>query len=291
MLLNLLTLLFLTADLSFAAKNIEVYPRVRAVGGAVQVTTEKNEHLEILKMPVRDGGIYKKVHTSEASSFRIEMSEQFDFSAFENVDLEFKSANELLLNEGKIRLRLNKGTLKDPFKVQTKSAVAELSSGDFLISFQPKTGELQIENLKGEALLRGLGRTDSVTLKGSSRLTFHTHLEDGEPAYDVLTHGQKVVRGEFSKVATLVAADLKTLDEDSTVKPAPIKKKKVVVKEVGEVCSKPKANFDQCLWEQSKGACFRKRCNAQGQWTDTTRLPASYSGSCSKKPRVANCDY
>ena len=74
-----------------------------------------------------------------------------------------------------------------------------------------------------------------------------------------------------------------------------------------DVCKNPKADYNQCLWEcvgnpKSAGkkclverknvSCVRKRCNADGSWTDTSVLPINTGADCiGNRVRVGACDY
>ncbi|MGE3759323.1 MAG: hypothetical protein AB7H97_16285 [Pseudobdellovibrionaceae bacterium] len=292
MVLALISFLFLLPQSAHGAKAKDVFPRVRALHGQVQASPNGEGQLHDLRTPVKDGGSYKEIHTGEKSWLRVELAPDFDLSAFENVKLEFSSAKEIHLHSGKLRLRLQSGTLKEPVRVFTRSTVAEFATGDYVISYNEKTGEFFMQNLRGESLLRGSGREDFTSLKGSSQISFYTQLEDGEPVFDMMTHGKKIVRGEFSKVVGLQGEQLKNLDLETTLKMDPVKKKVVAHVDPNAVCLKPSAQFNQCLFVAEKGGtCTRKRCNAQGKWADEIRLPASYGQACGKNPRVGRCDY
>ena len=75
----------------------------------------------------------------------------------------------------------------------------------------------------------------------------------------------------------------------------------------GHICSAPKGRLNQCLWQCRNNPdgekkcrtdlpqvnCVRQRCNANGDWADDTRLPASYFDMCkpSGEVKVGPCDY
>ncbi|MEQ1723690.1 MAG: hypothetical protein ABL930_10980, partial [Pseudobdellovibrio sp.] len=69
------------------------------------------------------------------------------------------------------------------------------------------------------------------------------------------------------------------------------KKRKQKAFEDSFLCKKPFGNKDQCVWWLEAGKCYRKRCNASGQWGDRTERPISSLIVCKIEPNVAECDY
>ncbi|MEQ1813960.1 MAG: hypothetical protein ABL860_05850, partial [Candidatus Nitrotoga sp.] len=73
-----------------------------------------------------------------------------------------------------------------------------------------------------------------------------------------------------------------------------------------EICAEPIGKFKQCSWtceknpqgekrcrtDLSEVQCVRRICNANGSWSEPTRLPASSYGNCDGvRINVGPCDY
>lgn len=296
---SLIILLLLTVS-AFAKKEVkEHFPKVLGMTGEVRVSADETKPTP-LHDPRAEKLTFKKIETDAGARFRVAFSDTFEVTVLSSSRTQMLEKNKLSLSGGALRLKTKHVTLLDPYWVETPTAQVALAHGDFLISYNEDSGELQLQILNGEARVKGRGQNEEVTLSGSSRVSFFAALDQGEPVWDMLTHGQKMIRGYFSKVDVIRADMLAKLSEDSMVASLPPKpKKKVVViskaelqKQRLQICEKPGGQFNQCLWtRQNDGSCARKRCNANGNWADEVRLPASYSTSCGQKPKVAPCDY
>jgi hypothetical protein len=113
-----------------------------------------------------------------------------------------------------------------------------------------------------------------------------------------------VAKGYMTPVYSLTASEIKELQELTEVANGD---PRVVAKAVSKpVCAEPKADLNQCMWtcvNNPKGEkrcrtdlpqvnCVRKKCDGNGNWSDESRLPASFHDMCQPAGyHVGSCDY
>lgn len=211
------------------------------------------------------------------------------------------------LLSGKIRTQVNKkyDGKNSYFQVKTKAAVAGVRGTDFVVTYQvidQQKIETKVETLEGRVVLASKDDTEKVEIGAGEGSSFLVAANEGE-IFDEDEITDFVARGYMTPVYKMSEADLKKLDKDTGFG---LNGRNVAAAKEKPVCNSPKGEFNQCVWScvnNPKGEskcrtdlpqvnCVRKRCDAEGQWSDEQRLPASFHDSC--KPdgdRVGPCDY
>lgn len=172
---------------------------------------------------------------------------------------------------------------------------------DFLISLDMKEPSVTVKMISGILPLEFFAYEKKLNLKAGEQVKFSGVLSaDGAGIeYDYLLHQRKVPKGQLSEVSSFDQSLFLKVEKDT--KQAELNKKKAAKmkqealkkkqKEYEDsfLCKKPFGHKDQCAWWSDSGKCFRKRCNASGQWGDLIERPMS--PLCSKDFTVSVCDY
>lgn len=193
------------------------------------------------------------------------------------------------------RIKLERGLIQfraeeDP-KIRFESPLfsENLSLGEFVFIYDPKVPLMRLSVLEGRQFFRGLENESSHLVQAGQRTEFVGLLQDGQVAYDVLLRGRRLAKGSLKDLQQLSAKELSELKKGSLfVKPKPPPIPKELIRQPGQICERPFAKFNDCVWQVVEGACTRRRCNANGQWADTQSVAKE---KCEAKPRVAVCDY
>lgn len=246
-------------------------------------------------------------------------------------EMNFEEGNQdrtmLDLLEGSIRNQVNrryKGSENNYFRVRTKSAVAGIRGTDFVVSYPNKNLlETKVETLTGKVELVPrtaeddlgvlLEKEDNKNKVEIPKGTYASFVVDNErepsSAFSKSDIAGFVARGYMTPVYKMSEQEVKELDSRTTYEQtgntADEAAADVAVTDE-KVCATPAAPFNFCAWtcegnpegesrcrtELPQVTCKRRRCNANGEWTEDTRMPASYSDVCQPgKSVVKVCDY
>ena len=221
---------------------------------------------------------------------------------------------------GKIRSKVQKrykGSKNNYYRVRTKAAVAGVRGTDFVVSyFDGASIETQVDTLEGNvALAKRAHKGDtgmyleSPDSKNRVEIPKGTHAKFvidrdsiGTDVFDEDDIQSFVARGYMTPVYQLSEKELKILDTETDFLG---EDRRVASAKQSHVCKSPSAPFNHCVWMCKGNAsgsskcrtdlgmkCVRKRCNANGEWAEETRLPASYGNYChGRKLTVKPCDY
>ncbi len=194
------------------------------------------------------------------------------------------------LIKGKIRNQVEQkyNGKTSSFKIETKGAVAGVRGTDFVIE-EKETDilETRVETLDGRVVLGGLQAKETREIARGEGATFSMPKPTGG-AKDLSEFIQK---GSLSPVYKIPDSRLKDLEFESRVDVARAPKRKGGAGDT-EICDKPKGFLNQCSWNMENGHCIRRRCNANGNWAEFTKLPAASSSSCAPSGfTVKDCDY
>ena len=186
------------------------------------------------------------------------------------------------------------------YQIKTKTAVAGVRGTDFVVTFSDgEKLETGIQTLEGKVVLANSDYSRSIDISKGEQASY---VVTNTGVFDEADISEFVARGYMTPVNKLTASQIakinaETLGGNSGRKVAGAKK---------SICSAPKAELNQCAWKcvnNPAGAktcqtdlpevsCLRKRCNANGEWAEETRLPASYRDQCAPSgEKVAPCDY
>jgi len=115
-----------------------------------------------------------------------------------------------------------------------------------------------------------------------------------------------VISGTLSPVRQMTDVAVHELGEASWVGARKVQRDIATQKKDRDLCLAPAGSMNECAWtcvnnppkektcrtDRGDVQCVRRRCNANGEWTEETRLPASFRTFCDPSgPRVAPCDY
>jgi hypothetical protein len=207
---------------------------------------------------------------------------------------------EVKLEKGKIFYECEKNCKR---YVSTPLSREVFVNGEYWLEYVPESPRVELLVQHGTQDFRGLENEESVNLQAGQKVVFQGLKENGEVAYDELLRGRKVARGKMQPVVTIPENEFNKLVKDFQVKREALKKALTPVKPkptAKQICKEPFAELNQCFWIceglkkgqktcdlTKKGLrCLRRRCNANGEWTD----PAD-SKACDLSPKVGPCDY
>lgn len=227
---------------------------------------------------------------------------------FPLIQWESGATDEILLKRGQVRWKASVG---HSILIKTDLLETKMTEGVFVLIYNPKTPQVQMMALQGEADFLEKNGEDPVHLTAGKKVHFLGQVEDGEIAYDVLLQGRKIPKGQKSQVEELSAEDHKQFSIEAEKKAEDLAKKKAKFQgskssRKNEICKSPGGLFNECRWvcennpkEQSrcrldlpKVRCVRSRCNANGEWAENYPLDrASGERLCKPFPVVQPCDY
>lgn len=297
----------MTLDRKPASESIE-FARAEYVSGKVFVE-RKGRHLELGEN--EDLFVGDIVETDSASEARLKTHFGDTIHVQHSTKMTLTSARAekaaavIQLLRGKIRSQVIKAKASDEsvFQIQTRSAVAGVRGTDFVTSYQNAPQEqTTVQTLEGDVVL--YGRTQPAK---------QTHIRNSEYASYVVDQkasnadtDEFVIQGTLAPARQMTAAAALELADASWVGPRKGQRTVAGKQKNVELCRAPAGNMNDCSWtcinnpakektcrtDRGDVQCVRKRCNANGEWTEETRLPASFRDFCNPaQPRVAPCDY
>jgi hypothetical protein len=215
------------------------------------------------------------------------------------------------LIKGKIRNKVNvKYDGEQSFyQVKTRAAVAGVRGTEFVVSIDDTEKEFisKIETLEGKVELSDINRTQKTFVAKNEAASF---VADKASMAEAATEPAKL-KGHFTEVVKLSDNDVLDLNRVTLFEGVPdakavAKAKPTVTEEDMPICAQPAAYLNQCSWtcennpkgekkcrtDMANVTCVRRICNANGQWSSPTRLPASFKDECKgNEPVVKTCDY
>jgi hypothetical protein len=209
------------------------------------------------------------------------------------------------LLKGKIRNQVKQkyDNKESHFKVVTPGVTAGVRGTDFVVTHDESSDLVtRVETLEGSVhLAERIGEKEIDVGRGESV----TYVMDGRPRNQASDWNNLPVKGIFNPVRKLSVAEYAALARATDLDSG--KRARAVVKRVETpICKSPSGKLNQCAWKclnNPKGArtcmtdkanvvCARYRCNANGEWADETRLPASAHAECKgEADLVGDCDY
>lgn len=193
------------------------------------------------------------------------------------------------------RLRLERGLVQfraeEDTKVRFESPLfsENISLGEFLFVYDPNVPLMRLSVLEGRQFFRGLEGEKSHLVQAGQRADFVGILDGENVVYDILLRGRRLAKGELKPLEQLSQKDLQDLKKGTLfVKPKPPPIPKHLIRQPGQICERPFAKFNECVWQIKSDSCVRSRCIANGKWADPQRVAKE---KCEVRPRVAECDY
>lgn len=220
----------------------------------------------------------------------------------------------ILLKFGAIRWQEEAGKT---YNIALRSDLFEFLSpqGDVVLTYDPKKALAEAKVIQGSMEFSAMNAEDSALVTAGQKVQFQGVRENDEIVYDVLLKGKKIPRGKLGLVQPFSAEDKAQFSEAQRKKEIAMQKQKEAAeKKAAEkphdkdaICSEPEGRLNQCAWvcdgnpkkekkvchlEKAEVRCLRKRCNANGEWAETTEIPKDKAGSlCGVRAVVKECDY
>lgn len=216
----------------------------------------------------------------------------------------------LELLKGRVRSKVQQKYKDDKntgYKVKTKAAVAGVRGTDFVVTYLTgKKLTTTVETLEGSVELSGeFGDEKSLVKKDHKQ----SYVVDAQSIFNKKEINSFVKKGYMTPLYKLTKNELQELDwktsfntKRATASVAP----QATSKSSNSICEAPSAQLNQCYWqcvgnprgesrcriELENVKCVRKRCNANGVWADSSRIPASQITNCPATGlTVKDCDY
>jgi hypothetical protein len=183
-------------------------------------------------------------------------------------------------------------------------ALKVAQTSDFVITLDMKVPSVQIKVIKGALPVEFFAYEKKLNLKAGESATFKGELADDKASirYDFLLNERKAPRGKLLETEKFDPAGFLESEKKANEQMAQAKKAakarleaarlKQKAYEDSFLCKKPFGHLNQCNWAFEANKCYRKRCNANGQWGDVTERPMDGLGTvCKKEVFVGECDY
>lgn len=251
----------------------------------VQTEKEGKIHVEF-----KDGNLIQVQNDSVMKVDQYEMAEE-----------KRKAVINLLRGQIRNQVKQKYNGQSTSYQIRTKTAVAGVRGTDFVAAYnEGDKVETEIRTLEGRVVLANLDYSQSLEVAQGEQAAY---VVAANTVFGQDEINEFVARGYMTPVHKMSDAELKLLSANTLVgdagKRQPAQAKKFI-------CSEPKAELNQCSWRcenNPKGektcrtdlpsvACVRSRCNANGDWAEETRTPASAHDQCKPQGhKVAPCDY
>jgi hypothetical protein len=276
---------------------------VLSQGGKVE-KIKKSEVLHEKAHLVLKAGAQVRIDISEKTSLVLLQSSEIDIPL---IDWEDGKVGEVDLIHGVIRVSTEEAT---PLVYATPVSRDSYSKGDFLLSYDSHMGRASMEVFRGVLNFRGLENEVSARVGPGETASFQSTKENGVPSFDILLKGRKVARGNLSNVSKVPEKQFLRDEKSSLLHKTGVKttaKKRPLQSD--QICENPNAKLNDCVWTceglpkkmpkqaascedpQLKGVyCLRRRCDANGEWSDAYKMSTS-EGKCQLKPVISACDY
>lgn len=289
-----------------------VYPKVISFQGNVEIFGKDNHPQKIVKgLELKEKALIK---TSAFSRLEIELGSTQSFIVLDQSEVNIPSiswdsgdAPLVILKKGTL---FWKGVPKNKISPTADQRVALTSElfqflapeTEFILSYSPQVPSAEVQVISGRMFFSAMNAEEGVELLAGEKASFKGVLENKEVAYDVLLKGRKIPRGQLgAKESFSVSEALTHLEPPQpqidpkilkAKQAAALKKKLSEIRDDKFICIKPRGQFNQCLWQWSEGSCWRRRCDANGEWSDKKEIKGSAVARCRKAQDIIGlCDY
>jgi hypothetical protein len=191
------------------------------------------------------------------------------------------------------------------YQIKTRGVVAGVRGTDFIVTHEENERALtKIETLEGAVQVHERAGEQETKVNPGEGVSYAIDDVKKRAKSDWTDMVQK---GAFNAVYKIPESDLVAMDKSTQLENNPIFATKTKDQQVEpNICKAPKGKLNQCAWHcvhnpkkskdcmvSSEGVyCVRTRCNANGDWSEETRLPASAAQECPPEgTAVEDCDY
>ncbi|MGE0762317.1 MAG: FecR domain-containing protein, partial [Bdellovibrionales bacterium] len=220
-------------------------------------------------------------------------------SEYEMAEEKRKAVIELLKGQLRNQVKQKYNGQTTTYQVKTKTAVAGVRGTDFVVTYQEgERVETVIKTIEGRVMLANKDYSQSLEVAAGEQASYVVASSDVFGQDEI---NEFVARGYMTPVHRMNAREIQALMKNTSTNVA---RQTATVKQM--ICSTPKAELNQCSWtcqNNPKGEktcrtdlpqvnCLRRRCNANGEWAEESRMPASFHEQCAPAGfKVAPCDY
>ncbi|MCB0391852.1 MAG: FecR domain-containing protein [Bdellovibrionales bacterium] len=214
------------------------------------------------------------------------------------------------LYKGKVRSNVTdkiKGA-DNYYRIRTKSAVAGVRGTEFVVSYEiNQKAVTKVQTIEGDVELASADLQKKQNVLGGQEASFVVAAN----STDVFSEDEIndfIARGYMTPVYKMTEAEVKNLKFESDAANDMQIERKLASKTTKNkfICNQPKGKLNQCFWQcenNPKGEkrcrtdlphvnCVRRLCNANGDWVDEMRLPATFFDKCDPNElKVGPCDY
>lgn len=212
-----------------------------------------------------------------------------------------KAVIELLKGQLRNQVKQKYNGHTSTYQVKTKTAVAGVRGTDFVVSYNVgEKIETEIRTIEGKVVLANKDYSQSLEVSAGEQSSYVVASNEVFGQEEI---NEFVARGYMTPVYRMNEKELAQLVNGTKVSET-VARNTAATKV--NICANPKAELNQCSWtcqnnpkgektcrtDLPKVNCVRHRCNANGEWAEESRLPASFRESCAPNAvKVAPCDY
>lgn len=301
-----------------SAKTGPQYPRISEVQGKVKWTDKDGKEAVAKAKQVlteraalqTEAGAQVVIELDAHRKLWLYPSSRLEIPA---ISWESGEAPALVLKYGSFRW---KEGLQKTYNIALTSDLFEFLSprGDFVFSYDPKRVVAEVKVIEGSMEFSAMSAEDVALVTAGQKCSFQGVRDGDGVVYDVLLKGKKIPRGKLGLVEAFSPEEKKLYSAAREKKAEQDRKRQEAAKKNLEknldplaICAKPAARLNQCAWvcennpkkekkvcrlERPEVRCLRKRCNANGEWAESTEVPKDKASSlCGPDSRVRDCDY
>ncbi len=291
-----------------------VVGQVEYIKGKAWIKSDGGHQRDIVvKMNLREDEI---IMTSSNGRVRVKLSSGNTLNVMPDSMLKLTEMN---IEQKKTIIDLLKGRVRSKvtnrlngeneyFKLRTRSAIAGVRGTDFIVSYEMTQKSItKVQTLEGSVELVSGDRKQKQIVLGGQEASFVVAANSSDIFSDEEINSF-VARGYMTPVYKMTSAEVKSLDWGTRAENVEEVTRAVASKKGPKsvICSSPEGQLNQCYWKCENNPkdesrcrtdlpqvnCVRRLCNANGEWADEMRLPATFFEKCDPKQiKVGPCDY
>ncbi len=247
----------------------------------------------------KDGKV--QVEFKDGNLVQVQNDSMVKIDQYEMVEEKRKAVINLLKGQIRSQVKQKYNGQTTSYQIRTKTAVAGVRGTDFVASYKEgEKVETEIKTLEGRVVLANLDYSQSLAVSEGEQASYVVAANSVFGSDEI---NEFVARGYMTPVHKMTPAEITKLAKSTSVGEAA---KREIASAKKNICREPKAELNQCSWKcenNPKGektcrtdlpsvSCVRTRCNANGEWAEETRTPASAHDQCGAQGhKVAPCDY
>jgi hypothetical protein len=244
-----------------------------------------------------------KVHVEfkDGNLVQVQNDSMVKIDQYEMAEEKRKAVINLLRGQIRNQVKQKYNGQTSSYQIKTKTAVAGVRGTDFVAGFKEgEKLETEIKTLEGKVVLANQDYSQSLEITEGQQAAY---VVAASSVFGQDEINEFVARGYMTPVYKMTDAELAKLDAGTRVGETG---KREIAAAKKMICKEPKAELNQCSWHCENNpksekscrtdmpdvSCVRRRCNANGEWAEETRTPASSKDQCASHGfKVAPCDY